>query len=480
MNRDPLRVRDLLLLALASCAPGTADLADLALAPPGHWASLDSGAPAKPQDRWWKSFADAGLERIIHESLEGNLGLKASAERILQAASLARVAGAELWPEVTGVFRAGRARQVFVGFPIPGSSAPLSTTSQNFGVSLDSSWEIDLWGRVRAASGAGESDLEASRSEHRAAALSLVAQTAKSWFAVAEARAQVDLAEATVANRTATAELVGERYRRGLSPSLDQHLAESLLALAERQLEASRRLLVESRRQLELVLGRYPAGRIQGGSLPARLPESPPAGLPAQILDRRPDLVAARARLRAAKLRVNEAEASLYPRLSLTASGGTLSDRIADLLDGDFGVWNLLGNLVQPVFQGGRLRAQVDLASSRQREAVLAFANQVLAAFAEVERALTAERSLAMELRAAEKSLAELRAARLLAEERYRAGTTDILTLLDAERSAFDAESSVLSLRREALTNRVDLHLALGGGFGGERLAESEEHGEER
>jgi outer membrane protein TolC len=192
---------------------------------------------------------------------------------------------------------------------------------------------------------------------------------------------------------------------------------------------------------------------------------SVPGDLPATLLARRPDLVAAERRLAAADKRVAEAKRSLYPRLSLTASAGTASQELEDLVDGDFSVWSLIGNLAAPLFQGGRLRANVALSRSRTEEAVALFADAALRAFAEVENTLTAEEHLAHRESHLAESAEQAEAARVVAEEQYRSGLVNYITVLESQRRALLARSELIAVRRARMDARVDLHLALGGGF---------------
>jgi NodT family efflux transporter outer membrane factor (OMF) lipoprotein len=260
-------------------------------------------------------------------------------------------------------------------------------------------------------------------------------------------------------------ESVRSRFERGLVSSLDLRLVLSDLAGARALLENRREQYDRAVRQLEIILGRYPGGLLTGGEQLPEVPGDIAAGLPAGLLIRRPDLIAAERRLVAAEARVDEARALLYPRLSLTAGGGTASQELSDLLDGDFRVWNLVGNLFQPLFQGGRLRAGVDLADARVREAFEAYADVLLNALAEVESELAAEEFLAGRERELAIATEQATAALKLAEERYASGLEDIITVLAAQRRTVEAESAYLDVRRRRLDARVDLHLALGGGF---------------
>ena len=218
-------------------------------------------------------------------------------------------------------------------------------------------------------------------------------------------------------------------------------------------------------RQIEVLAGRYPSGRLAGSDLLPRLITPVPAGLPSQLLDRRPDLIAAQRRLLAADHRVAQAQTELYPRLNLTTTGGTSTKSLLDLLNGDFAVWSLLGNLTQPLFQGSRLRRQVETAESVSQENLENYASAVLRAFAEVESALAAEGELNQQLDDLEESAAQAQAALSLAQDRYRQGLSDVLQVLITQRRVFSSQSQVLALRRSLLDNRINLHLALGGGF---------------
>jgi len=435
---------------------------------PQQWAA-GTTAPGAVDSLWWSDFGDARLDSLVAEALQNNFDLQTAATRVDAAVAQARIIGAPLSPQLGMDFNASRRKQIFVGFPIPGAKGVLSSISNSFGVSLDVSWELDLWGRLRADKAAALADAQAAYADLSAAHLSLAAQTAKAWFAAIEARHQVDLAEATVENFRHSYDQVRARYDRGLRPSLDLRLSLSNLATAE-DLLYQRRLQFENvQRQLEVLLGRYPAAALTiSDELPA-MPEPVPAGLPLEIVARRPDLVAMERRLAASGARVAQARRALYPRISLTSSTGTLSNEIKDLLNGDFLVWSVLGNLLQPLFQGGRLRAGVALARAQSEQALAAYAQSLLNAFAEIESALAAERYLAGRQQALETATEQALAARQLADERYQRGLAELITVLESQRRAFESESQLMAVRRQRLEARVDLYLALGGGFSNTR-----------
>lgn len=452
-------------MVLFSCVPELREPPQLDVDVPREWTAGETseremGIP------WWTRFNDPNLNQTISGVLENNYDLKAASARVEAAAALAKIAGADLYPQVSVDLSASRQKRNFVGFPFPqdGSGVPSNTTSL-YGLSLGASWEIDLWGRIRAASSGAAADFQASQADLAGFQLSLAAQTAKVWFAAVEAQQQVSLAEATLENYKSTNDQVLRRYRLGLRPSLDVRFSESNVATAEAILSQREDQLQRIKRQLEILLGRYPSAMVAlSKSLPS-VSEGVPAGLPADIIRRRPDLVAAEKRLAGANVRVAEARRALYPRISLTGSAGTSSDELKNLLNGDYSVWNIVGNLIQPLFQGGKLRAGVKLAQAREKEALFLYAQQVLNAYAEVESALSAEMFLDQREDALRVATEQAMAARRLAESRYSRGLIGLIEVLEAQRRAFDSQSQLLSVRRQKLENRVDLCLALGGDF---------------
>ncbi len=435
--------------------------------PPEAW-SVSGAQDGTPAPVWWETYDDPQLHALIDLALSQNHDLQAAAFRVEQIVAAARVAKADLKPAIGVGLSVQRQQQVFVGLPIPGGPNVLSSTSTQYGTSLEASWEADLWGRLRAGARAALAEAQAAEADLRGARLSLSGQTAKLWFGVVEAQQQLDLVRESAETFTRSTELVRARYKRGVRPSIDlrlalsnQHNAEALIALAENRLDAALR-------QLETLLGRYPSATLletfDVGRL-SDLPPSVPSGLPADLIARRPDLVSAERHLSAAEQRLLVARRSRYPRLSLTVRGGSVSDQLGDLLDGDFSVWALLGNLTAPVFQGGRLEAGVAAADAAGEEALAVFAGQVLRAYAEVETALAAEQRLRVREAALRKTAEQLEGAQRLAQTRYVRGVGDYLTVLESQTRALNARSMWILVRRELLTNRIDLHLALGGGF---------------
>lgn len=435
---------------------------------PEAWSAAEAtdDQNARVRAEWWREFDDPALHALIERAFSHNRDLAAAAARLARAIAETRAAGAEQGPALDARFDSSRSRQNFIGLPIPGSSGVLSNTSSNFGLGLDLSWELDLWGRLRAATARAQYDLDAVGADYAGARLSLAGQTAKAWFALVEARAQTALAAQTAELFERSTARIRARFERGTRTALDLRLARTELETARAALAQRRGTEQRLARALQVLTGSYPDGDVRdGASLPA-IPGAVPAGLPASILSRRPDLVAAERRLAAADAGLAEARADLYPRLSLTASGGTRSADIDDLFDGDFRVWSIAGNLVGPIFDSGRRQARIEVRDAVRHEALATWAESVLRAISEVESLLASETHLDTQLEHVAAAAEEAVGARTLSDERYGRGLIDIVTLLTAQRREVDARSQLLALQRQQLDTRIDLLLALGGGFG--------------
>lgn len=460
----------LAVLLLAGCVASPPDPASPALGfdIPENWSAdpQNNTSEIMRNQKWWTAFKSAQLDWTVTEALNQNHDLAAAAARIDTAIAEARLAGADLYPQISGGLSASRQRTNFTGSGLPGLGTPdpVPVRTNNFGLSLDVSWELDVWGRISSAALAAAGEYQATQADYAGARLSIAGQTAKAWLAVAEANQQVELARATVASFAATSRQAGNRAEAGVQPPSDKHLARSNHASAQGLLLERERTLDAAKRQLEALLGRYPQGRITATTL-SDVPPPVPAGLPADLLRRRPDLVAAERRFASSTKRVNSDEAALYPRLAFTASGGTASDEFSELLSGDRVVWSIAGNLIQPILEGGRLRARVAASKGRSAEAAELFAQRVLDAFVEVESAMKADELLKAREDAIAESAEQARLAVDVSEKRYMQGIETFIVVLESQRRALDTQSALIAVRRQRLDNRVNLYLALGGGF---------------
>lgn len=415
-----------------------------------------------PATAWLTDFTDPQVRDVVREALARNFDLQAAAARVEAAVANQRIAAASRLPQLgatAGASRRGTATELANGDI---SHDTLDTLS----LGLNLAWEIDLWGKLKNRTQAAIADYEAETNVLHAARLSLAATTLKAWFNAVELELQLALARETLDIFEKNLTVVEGSYKRGLpNRALDVRLTRANVEAARSTVEARRRQRDAAGRSLEVLLGRYPGDAIVlVTNLPPLLHEVPP-GLPADLLHRRPDILAAERRLAASLERVKVARKDLLPTVSLSASGGTASSELRDLLDSDRVFWNVAGNLAQPLFQGGRLRAGVDLANANSRQAVATFSQTVLNAFREVETFLAAEDFLRREEAALENAAVESIGGEQLAWQQYQRGLVDIITVLESQRRAFNARSSLLNVINDRLQNRINLHLALGGDF---------------
>ncbi len=433
------------------------DVLDLDI--PDTWASTADYAATASQN-WLADFNDSALSALVDAAMGGNFDLRAAAARVEAARGRAKIGAADLYPQLSAGLDASRTKR-----NSSGNFAIASTISNNFAIGLDTSWEADIWGKLRNQARAGLLDSEATAADYHAARLSLAANIAQAWFNAIEARLQVELAAQTARSFRNNLGTIETGFRNGINGALEVRLARANVAGAEGRWEARKILLDETVRTLEVLLGRYPSFSLAlANKLPVINRDVPP-GLPSELLARRPDLKAAALRFGATDERVKQARKNLLPSIRLTVSGGTSTDEFREMLNGDFLVWNIASNLTTPIFQGGRLRAQVDVSLADQEGALADYAQIVLQAFQEVESALTAERLLVAQEIALQTAATESVEAEKLAMEQYRAGLVDIITLLEAQRRSFDAQSALIETSNQRLQNRVGLYLALGGSF---------------
>ncbi len=447
----------LIAASVSGCALLQASPPPEPFAHPQQFAAATQQAPTAPVvDAWWARFNDPQLSVLIDAAVRDNPSVGQAVAQLDQAGARFGISGADRWPQLNGGLSAARQKQ-------PGVAG--TTVSNNFGLSLDIGWEVDLWGRLASQTAAARADFLASAENLRAARQSIAARTARSYFSLIAAEQQAALSRRVVESFVEVARQVGDRVDVGVGAPNDKLLAnanlQSSMAGLEQRLEAVKRQKV----QLDLLRRLYPDRQIDVAKLLPLLPPPPPAGLPAELLARRPDVVAAELQLHAAGYRLDASRRSLLPRINLSGSIGTASNEVGDLLDGNFGVWSIAGQLLQPIFQGGRLRAQVRLNDALRKQAVEAYADTALKAFGEVETALAVE----TELRRSEEAFAAAadaaEAAIDVSFNRYRAGIDPLLNVLDSERRALEARSAEIGARLARLQNRIDLHLALGGSF---------------
>ncbi len=439
-------------LVLASCsapgplAPGAASSLEIP-------ARYDSGPPPVPQisDSLLDLFNDSRLRTTVRQTLAANPDLKAGLARMEEAGFNTRKSSAPLFPSLDANASAAR------------SDLPAFGESASFSLSLDARWEPDVWGRVRAGVHAAAADQAAATADYQSARQSLAAQTMQLWFDLVSAQKRLDLGNRRVASFQNTLDLVSRRFELGTTTLGNLELARTDLENSRadiRQLEDDRD---RAARAVRLVTGSYPDARLTAGTWPA-LAQSIPAGVPSDLLRKRPDIDAAYQRLRAADSRIHVAHSDLFPSFPLTASAGRSSNLLSDLGRSAFNSWSLLAGLSAPLFDAGSRQAELGAAGKRAEQALAVYQSTVLSALREVEDALGSERLLRQQQSSRLQALEAARSAESRTRRDYEAGITDLLTLLEAQRRVFSTEDQTITLHRSRLQNRVSLALALGKG----------------
>jgi NodT family efflux transporter outer membrane factor (OMF) lipoprotein len=420
---------------------------------PAQWTVADVD-PGAVMPGWLATLADPKLEAIVFEVQKNNFDLKAAGAQVDSAAALAKLAGAQLKPAVTAGLPAAAA----------GGGANVPDTS-TVGASLDVTWEVDVWGRIRAGVSAAELDYESAVATFVYARESLAAQAAKSWFLATETRLQLELAEQTLADYQRILELVEKRQQVGQVSSQDVHLARADVASAQEALRQAQGAYEQAVRSLEVLLGRYPSAELEAPREFVPVPPPVPAGLPSEVLERRPDLVAADREVAAAFLRTEEARLAKLPRITLTGSAGITSSELSGLSDPDNALWSLGAGLAAPIFTGGALEAQEQLANAQQEVAIATYAQAALRAFSEVETALSNETLLQEREGYLRSGVEDNQSALRLSEKQYEVGRIDLLSVLQMQLRVVNSRKGLIRIQNDRLAQRVNLHLALGGGF---------------
>jgi multidrug efflux system outer membrane protein len=406
------------------------------------------------QDNWLATFADSQLNALVAEAVDHNPDLRVAAIRTQQAAEYVELARAALRPSVS-LLGIG-------GFKMGGGdiSSPLQ------GVSLGASWEPDLWGRLRYGRNAAQAGYASAQADFEFARQSLAATTAKAWFTATATWQQQQIAEQTVHSAEDLVKLATSRQQVG--PGSEQDVAMAQASVGNFQ-DTARQLRLahgQALRALELLLGRYPGAEIATRNDFPRVPGSLTAGVPLQMLERRPDLIAAERRVAAAFHRVGEAKASMLPRLVLSANVAVIQSDILQLKHDFSNPSSGAGaRIMAPIYQGGALKTQVRIRTLEQQQAVAEYAQMALRAIADVEGALAASQSLAAREEGLSQVLAESGRALNFAQTSYRVGQGDLRAVQQQQLSVYSARMALLQVQSDQLAQRINLHLALGGSF---------------
>jgi outer membrane protein, multidrug efflux system len=459
-------------LFLSGCAVGP-DYQSPALVMPGAWTQAEAPAPANVQladqvgGRWWSLYADPVLNKLVEEALANNADVHVAAARVLEARAIAGTADADRYPSLSAGMSGNRSKSTLLGtFPQP---PDLPRIQNDYRVTFDASYEVDLWGRLRRASEAARADLLAARSARDAVHLSLTAGIAQQYFALLAADAQVKVTERTVATRGETLTLFRQRLEVGALSEYNLRQAEAEEAAARSQLASLRRERDRAETALAVLLGRSPRDVLEGtvvlGTPGAMPPLAVPAGLPSDLLLRRPDLQEAEQKLIAANARIGVARAQYFPSVGLTAYSGGESVVFSKLFTGPAGIFSFAASVTQPIWNAGRIGFGVEVAEARRDQALAQYKQAVSNAFKDVRDALTAQTAARDTLAAEAARATALEKALRSANQRFDAGIASRLDVLDVERNLLVAELARIDAERTQRTALANLFKALGGGW---------------
>ncbi|HEX7374519.1 MAG TPA: TolC family protein [Steroidobacteraceae bacterium] len=447
----------LVVAVLSACAvqqpPGSAEYVKSALPGvqvPGQWAA-GTVAAGPVAGSWLATFADPRLDALVTEAVARNPDLKVAEAQVRVAAEYAHLADSTLWPQVNLLARGGG--------KLSGDSSGLQ------GVGLFADWELDLWGRARSARAASAASYASAVADAEYARQSVAALVAKSYFLAVEAGLQLQNAAAMVQSAEDLVALAEQRARVGNGDGYDAALARANVETFRDATEQFKLAREQALRALEALLGRYPAADVEVAAQLAQPPAAIPAGLPSELLERRPDVVAADRRVASAFYGIQEAKAARLPTIKLTASVNDISSDLFVMKNRDNPVWSAGASLLLPVFNAGALNTQVRIRTEQQKLAVAEYGRVGARAFGEVEGALSS--SIAADKRELllARALGENQQALDLANVRYRVGSGDLRGVRQQQLAVYGSQSALTRVQTERLVQRVNLFLALGGGF---------------
>lgn len=450
-------------ILLAACN-SPAPRPDSGLQAPATWHSTASQSERQQDLGWWSRFGSPELDQLITQARAGSHDLAAAMARVRQAQASAIVAGAPLLPSITGTFNANR-QKLLRGKGYSQLDADSNNKAVDyFNVGLSATYEVDFWGGRRAARDSALLGLQASEFDQSTVELTLLSGVANLYAQVLSLREQARIAELNLANAQNVLQLVQTRYDTGSATALELAQQKSLVAAQQRQRPLMHQQAEEALITLAALLGR-PVQSLTLSNLPFAQLNWPSidAGVPSDLLARRPDIAAAEARLAAAQADVKVARAAMLPTLTLTASLGSGADKLDDVLRSPF--YNLTSGLVAPIFNNGRLGAERDRATARQEELLASYRGAIINGFADVEKALNSIQGLDQQRQWQSEELNQAQRAFEIAQSRYQAGAEDLLTVLETQRTLYAAQDQNVQLRLSRLQSSIALYKALGGGW---------------
>ncbi|SFM87822.1 efflux transporter outer membrane subunit [Variovorax sp. OV329] len=421
----------------------------------------DQISPSSADTAWWKLFGDAQLDALIDEALASNLDVVAAAARVDQFYGALGVTRSALFPQVGADLGGSRNR----ASSLSAAGAPVTNPYNAVQASLLASWEIDLFGRTRRLTESATAQLNASEAARRATVLSVVAAVTSGYVSLRDLDRQVDVARDTIKLRADSLKLFERRFQGGVVSELELSQARSEYATALRTLPQLEQSAAQQENALSVLVGRNPGPIVRGRAIDQLAMPPVPAGLPSELIERRPDLLAAEQALVAANARIGAAKAAYFPSISLTGAFGGASTSLSGLSSGSARVWSYGLDISVPIFTAGAIAGQVESAEAGQRESLAQYRKAVQTGFQETEDALVGVDKTRLALDASRQQTDALANYARLARRRYDGGYSSYLEVLDAERSLFNAQLQLAQSQADVLLQATALYKAMGGGW---------------
>lgn len=408
--------------------------------------------------QWWEVFNDDKLEALIDSALINNKDVLIAAKRVEEAAYVVGYNRADLFPSVgyDGAAVRGNMGQ---------GGAPLGSTQNLFTGVGNVYWEIDFWGKYRRATEAAKAELLATEYGQRSLQVALITNMATLYFQLVDFNARLEISKETLETRRESLRIIQERYNEGIIPEIDLNQAQVQEAIAAANVPYYERNVANVEHAIKVLLGEYPEKVVATPITKLDVPDSIPAGIPSELLIRRPDILAAEQVYKAQNARIGVAQAMRFPSISLTGVFGAASSDIGNILSSDAMVWSATAGITGPIFNFGKNKRRVDIERARADQTKLDYERTVLEAFAEVEDALIAVNTIGREIVAYQRQLVAAENAAMLSRERYDGGVTSYLEVLETDRSLFESELRTVDAIQRLLNAYVFLYKALGGGW---------------
>lgn len=450
-----------LALALSGCATPVPQQLTAANVPSNFSAPITADAPIWPKADWWKGFQSDELNGLIDLAQKDNLDLALAAAQVMEAKANAEIAGSVLWPQL-GISGSADRTRTGAGNTVGGHAV----TGNSFNLTGDASWALDIWGKGQAQLRSADEAVKASRFAKQAVALTVISGTGSTYFNVLALRERVAIAQANIDAANRVLAITQAKVTNGVSSRLDLAQQQAQVAGQKAQIPPLQEAEREARYALAILLGKLPEGfDVQAQNLDKIVAPAVRPGLPSELLRRRPDVAEAEANLAAAHANVDAARAAFFPQIGLSGSGGFVSTAVGSLLKSSTFGWSIGASLLQTIFDGGNLQGQYRVSKAQQLQLVATYRKTVLTAFQDVETSLGQVASLTQQEKLLTEEVNAASEAFRISEIQYREGVTDLLTVLTAQQTLFNAQDQLVQIKLARIQADVGLYRALGGGW---------------